>query len=539
MNSIVEFQQLIDALKSNIQADNVDRFQKHLLTIKDRFQDNTAVVSLVKMLQSLGKYFASQKNNAHKDAVIILDLIATQLTKLIQTPEVEKEQADEILSHCVHHFNKLKKTITSGPRVSDKEIQDLKSVIFAIDWEISDGTLKALNEVITRLMTKFKHHKLHYTFLKLINNVGQYLAVKKADAHTDSIPFLHSVFEHFEEIVEPSEIPLNEKKALLKRDIARFQAFSKGRPGSPEKASPIPEDGPGDDVIQPALSHITSPPIQASEDIPTLSVLSEKDTSLTKKYQETEVITPALAGKKTVSSEPRDVMDDLFTVKKTSADALLDAIHLGGDGGENIMSGQSDTIAEADGIKNITPQRMDTEPIPEIGSRLDQFFNLDSSENTDGVAFSEDEQGLDISDSDEGIVPYDDEISEEISKDKDVDLPQGVLLDLKNTLKDPANCLEQETVQKVNENISHLETLWEIDSDKISLLETISCLVKFIHKSSDSERTDSELVDSELTDSELTDSDELHLETPSPDVPTPPDDPPKGFWKRIKSVFFN
>ena len=587
MNSIMELQQLIDALKSNVQKDDVDLFQNQLLNIKDQFQDNAPVASIIKMLQSIGKYLASQQENAHKDAVLALEFIAMQLEKIIQYPDTKRGPVDEILSNCVRHFSDLKKTITSGPEISDIEIQDLKSVIFAIDWEISDTTLQSLNEVVTRLMVKFKYHKIPYTFLKIINNVGQYIASKKADAHVDSIPFLHSVFDHFEEIVQNQGMPLDEKKELLKGDIIRFQKFGQ-KPASPNKISPRDEDEDEDEdnFVQPALSHIVSSPIQVSDDIPALSLISEDESQLVEKSQASEVITPALVGKKEIPPEPRDVMDDLFTVKKTSADDLLDAIHLGND---NAMAELSNADSEAQGVKKITPRRMDNEPIPEIGNRLDKFFNLEDSpedenedgvalpeveqipgpadsdegsvpfhmkngfEDDNGVALSEEEQTLDSDNSDEGIIPfqYEDEMIEDVSGH--IDSSQGVMERLKNTLKNPINCLEDERVQKVNEDLSLLETLWEGDLDKLFLLDTISCLVQFINQPSEPELTaieatalestipgptDPEPIDPEPIDPEPIDPDGMAMETPPP---TPPvsEDSPKGVWQRIKSIFLN
>ena len=588
MNSTMELQPLIDALKSKVQKNDVEIFQKKLFNIQKQFQDTAPVVSIIKMLQSIGKYLVSHQEHAHKDAVLVLDLIFTQLTKVIQAPDIKKKEMDEILSDCAQHFNGLKKTIAAGPKVSNKEMQDLKSVIFAIDWEISDATLKGLSVVVTRLMVKFKSHKIHYTFLKIINNVGQYIASKKADAHVDSIPFLCAVFEHFEKVVQTPEMPLNEKKELLKRDLITFQKFNKG-PASPAKKSSMAGDGSEDDSVQPALSHVASSPTQESHNIPELSVLSDNKPQLADKSKATEVITPALVGGKKAISEPRDVMDDLFTVKKTSADELLDAIHLRKN--ENAMAELSDDAPEDEGIKKIIPQRMDNEPIPEIGNRLDTFFNLDSSGDEDGdedgVVLSQEEKGLDPPDSDEGIVPfqYEDEITEDFSK---YDPSQEILERLKNTLNDPGNYQDHDTLQKVKEDIAHLGTLWKSDPDKILLLETISCLVQFIHKPADTEpavqksttqepavqeptaqepavqepttqepavqepptqepavqestarepavkeATAQETTVQETTDSELPDFDEMAPET------SPSEDPPKGLWQRIKSVFSN
>ncbi|SMC69099.1 hypothetical protein SAMN02746065_10780 [Desulfocicer vacuolatum DSM 3385] len=576
MNSTMDLEQVIGALKSNVQKNEIDLFQKQLLNFKDQFQGNTRVASIIKMMQSIGKYIAARKDSAHKDALPVLDFITGQLEKISQNPNLKKEQADEILSRCAQHFNRLKKSIADGPGVSNKEIQDLKSVIFAIDWEISPSTLKGLNDVVTRLMVKFKSHKIHYTFLKIINNVGQYIAREKAHAHTDSIPFLHSVFEHFEKVVQTPEMPLNEKKTLLKKDMIRFKSFSRTTEQPDHQISPRSGDGEQEESIQPALFHLGSSPSQSSDDIPELNLLSENESRLTAKKAAPAPLTSALADKEKMPSTPRDVMDDLFTVKKTSADDLLDAIHLG-NGHESEIAAQLDADAEIEGVKKIIPRRLDNEPIPEIGSRLDQFFNLeDDSEVETPGALSDREKVLE-NDPEEGIVPfqYEDEISEAIPRD--MGSSQGAMDDLINILKEPGNCLDHEVVKKINEEIHKLETLWENDSDKLLLLKSISCLVQFINESnapepfpmeptddaamaSESDHgklTDSGLIDvksaaseitgteditipgpddSQTTTSGATDSDGTAMETPSPVSPVS-QGASKGIWQKIKSVF--
>ena len=76
-------------------------------------------------------------------------------------------------------------------------------------------------------------------------------------------------------------------------------------------------------------------------------------------------------------TQDRDVMGDLFSPKESDADRLMDRIH------RSLVSNQDPTGCGGDedpeGFENLIPRRMDQDPIPEISSRLDAFFDLASS----------------------------------------------------------------------------------------------------------------------------------------------------------------
>ncbi len=561
MNSLIELKQAIDSMESRIEDNVVDLFQQQLSILGERYAAKTAMISVIKMMQAIGRYLRSRRDTADKDALPVLNSLVIELEKLVTDPELTREQINQILSECIQNYKSLKSKIASQPLVTDAETQDLKAVILAIDWEISEMTLKTFDTVTTRMLARLKSHKILHAYLMIIHSMGRYIASKKATAHKDSLSFLRSVFENFERIVQRPDMPLKEKQELIEKDIGAFYNF-KREIASLEGNNPVSIDNPvssdtidtidtidtmEDEIIQPALSHITASSRQVAEDVVLLNPSSE--TSFDGQSLDDENLTPALAGRKKSLPVPRDIMEDLFSGKESPADELLDAIHLanvqGPDQKMAILEPTKEELQE-EGIKNFTPQRMGNEPIPEIGNRLDEFFNLDISESKTAPAVIEKDAPLEAADdsgvafaddsSMETIVPFEDEsfeetlveetlveenIGEENTGEENTEpeySTQTILNRVSFLVKAHTGLLEEQTA--IDRDISYLKTRWLDDSDKTMLVDIISCLLMKTYPCA------------------LADSETMVGETETA-VPTEQlDNRPSGFWGKIKSIFF-
>jgi len=98
LDSLTELKQIIDSMKARIENDSVDAFHQHLSIIAKQHTDKAAMISVIKIMQSIGIYLGSKKDNADKDAVPVLNFIVTEFEKLEQNPDLNKEQTDRILS---------------------------------------------------------------------------------------------------------------------------------------------------------------------------------------------------------------------------------------------------------------------------------------------------------------------------------------------------------------------------------------------------------------------------------------------------------
>ncbi len=436
-------------MNDTITDDDILVFQDELSQLTRENADTPVVIPLLKMMQPLGTYLGIKKDTAHADTLPVLNSIAEQLDAIIHTPDLELETADEIVSREIEKFKTLKNKIASRPEIVDTDMDDLKAVILSIDWEISDKTLENFESVLTNFLSKLQPYKIHHTFLKIIYTTGRFIGRQKADAPIDAISFLRSVFENFQKIVQTPDMAFKDKKLALETDIHRFHEFK--RSISQKKAGPLPAPDISPDMpasstpditpdiaeddtgFQPALSHVRSTGIPASDDIVPLTMLPDQDPSLSGETEsDPDTMEPALADKIKPDAGPQDVMDDLFSIKESPADELLDAIHLmdvhGANQGQSMNMADQDTDLKSRGIKNFIPQQKDVAPIPEIGNRLDEFFNLDSPSDTSIDASPPDGPLVDAS-------PLPGQVPDLTNDQNDEDLPES-LIDLGTNRED-------------------------------------------------------------------------------------------------------
>jgi hypothetical protein len=526
-------------MSETITDDTMAAFQRQLSQLGQEQKNTPAVPSFLKMMQSLGKYLGSKKNKAHADSIPVLTSMANQLDKIITQPDLKNDETSQILYGELQKYKSLKHKITSRPAITDTDLNDLKAVILAIDWEISDTTLKNFETIVTNLLSKLKGNNLQHTFLKIIHTTGRYIGIQKANAPGDSISFLRSVFDNFEQIVHTPDMALKDKKKILEKDIQRFHDF-KHTISRKKNRVDLTSDTAEEDVIQPALSHITQTGISSKNDRPPLTPLPEPEALLeTGNEPDPDTLVPALTDKRLSPPGPRDVMDDLFSLKESPADELLDAIHLLDVQGQtpyqdNNRPDQTRT-PQSDGITDFTPQRRDNDPIPEIGSRLDEFFSLDDSETNGGERDDQKEPPVEISageadDTAEGIVPfqYEDEDFEappqpsDGYKSESLNPDSDILNRLKSTIEESEWLQYEASMLSVTEDMAYLETRWQTDPDKTCLLEIIASNIHLL-------KTQSETIQQINADMAAMESDTAATDTARG---TPP-----GLWGRIKKIF--
>ncbi len=505
MNSIDKLIKIIESINLDITDDNIKNLHNELFELESDPGTNQAVLYFLNMLGALAKYIDSKRSSVHTDTIPVLNSIIAGLAKILDSPDITKNENQRILSENILKFKSLKNKISSIPEISGNDINELKAVILAIDWEISNTTLENFETVITALLSKLKYYKIHYTFLKIIHTIVRYIGTQKANAHTDSISFLQSVFKDFKLMVQTPDMVYKKKRELLETDIKKFQDF-KNTITLGKKSDQAVDDTLEDESFTPALSQFKPEDMVTTDGHTSLTTLSNTDDAPAPLAQ----ITPDTVESSTAGSE--NIMDDLFNAKESPADELLDAIHLLNVHGENPdqamdMPEEKEEL-QSEGIKKFTPQSKTNDPIPEIQDRLDAFFNLDPSTNTavqekkyiepniTNDKVQEIEQAVEIdtampADAKEVVVLFDDneESLEEIAKQYDENLK--TIMNLKTLFENSDLLQDESSLASINQSIEHLQEQWQNNPEKTALLQIITMIIKFVQNRDGSvEKTD-------------------------------------------------
>lgn len=130
--------------------------------------------------------------------------------------EADKSQAD---------VPKKKKVRKASPKASpgNSLIENLKSVVLSLEWEINDQIMQKLGEEIDSLKDAYKVDKIVVAFLQLLDSLGKYIQKKKAEAHPESISMLNSVFEELETVIVSENLGEAEKKKMLMTQVTRYK----------------------------------------------------------------------------------------------------------------------------------------------------------------------------------------------------------------------------------------------------------------------------------------------------------------------------
>ena len=319
---------------------NVRDLHRELVVLEEPWQRDKVLSIFLKIMRAVEKYISIRKRNAHPDALPFLGRIFTLLKEAADSPDMGSVDKKSRLDRAIEEFKVLKQKISSGRQVSGKAdldagVEKLKVVILSVDWEISDATLQALEQEIGLLKRLCRSSKTYGLLLRMLENLGRYIASKKSQSHPDALSLLHSVFQSFEAMVLNPAMDITTQKNILADEIQAFQKFKKE---ISVKKSPM------DDLL----------------------------------YAKTEKVTPA--------------------------DELLDEIMLG-DMYEGDAPGLPSEEEPPEDLREVVPSRLNVQPIPEIESRLDAFFDEDEPLARSSMA-------------DEGdmVVPY---MEEDGSQDED------------------------------------------------------------------------------------------------------------------------
>ncbi len=104
-------------------------------------------------------------------------------------------------------------------------IDNLKALVFSIDWEISDKTMKEFLQEVKRLKSQYKDDRVYLLFLKLHESLGKYIKARKAKADPDAIKLVTSVFKKFERALLSKGLSEAEKKKMIAGEVKKYKRF--------------------------------------------------------------------------------------------------------------------------------------------------------------------------------------------------------------------------------------------------------------------------------------------------------------------------
>ncbi|MFO7883399.1 MAG: hypothetical protein R6U68_01135 [Desulfobacteraceae bacterium] len=514
MNSSSDLKKIIESISSSGSKENITALYDLIAQLKDQNDTDRTAVNLLTMMQQLVKYIDARGAKAHGDARPLLVSLADQFDQIVQTPDMEKERVKQIVIQENKKFISLKNKILSQPVIDPKDLNDLKAVILALEWEISPDTVQKFEVAAKNLLFKLQDYKIHYIFLKIILSTGNYIGAKKASANIDAIPFLRFSFDSFEQIAQNPVMAYQRKKEILDTCINKFHELKHQIQQTPRQkhgiSTPVSttadevevDPDSGEEALQPALTRFKPASLDKTDKTGSLTPLpDQEDTDFAQSpdFDGNKIELP-LSGDETELKNQGDIMDDLFSPRKSPADELLDAIHqLDVNGGNQDQAhDMPDTSSQAGSITNFTPRKRDNAPIPEISTRLDEVFNLTPHTDKKETVFASvndrkmeteaNHENRDIPASDSpptrensmsnGVTPFqneDESFDEEILAEDDGSFE--TLNALHSIFKDREWMKDQYSSDAITKKISFLTSEWKDDRYKTALLEIVALLV--------------------------------------------------------------
>ena len=106
-------------------------------------------------------------------------------------------------------------------------LEDLKSTVLSIDWEITDEVMGRFVDQIEELKREFKNNKIYLLFLQLLGSVGVYIKINRGKADPEAFKVLGSAFKAFDDVVSSNIMPDLEKKKRLSAELEKFKELKK------------------------------------------------------------------------------------------------------------------------------------------------------------------------------------------------------------------------------------------------------------------------------------------------------------------------
>jgi hypothetical protein len=102
-------------------------------------------------------------------------------------------------------------------------LAELKNLILSIDWEITDDVLRKFLQQLQDLKLTYKHDKIVWMFLQILNSLGDYIKTNRGKSHPKTFKTLNSVFSSLDRIVLAEEMSETAKRKILLAEMNRYK----------------------------------------------------------------------------------------------------------------------------------------------------------------------------------------------------------------------------------------------------------------------------------------------------------------------------
>ncbi|SLM27974.1 hypothetical protein MTBBW1_1210014 [Desulfamplus magnetovallimortis] len=348
--SLSELKRLILTLNNGITESTLNQINAKTDQLSLQFTNDKVLSTFTKMVKALVSYILSKRDELHSEALPLLNSVINNMEMLSSTKgaSLSNEQKQNLLSKEIANFNRFKQMVQQPGRAAsqpsstadDSPIANLKSIILSLDWEISEEIIQNLDKEVNHLKRHWQNSKIHLSFLQMFQSIGRYVHNRGANTHPDAISLLNSLYKNFEQVVLQPNLSQQKQQDILSREIQKFNQL-KQIISSPPARKPTPQGmNPMDDLIGTKVSNLSP------------------------------------------------------------VDDLIEEIHMLQDDGNRTHSpggvnpAATSSTPDNPNIREVIPDRGKNQPIPEIQSRLDAFFDED--------------EPMDFADSGDEVVPYTD-----------------------------------------------------------------------------------------------------------------------------------
>jgi hypothetical protein len=136
----------------------------------------------------------------------------------------EKHRAAEETDENLEDMAVIAQAAQKECTVSDfPAIENLKSVVLSLEWEINDRILQQLEDESNKLYLLQPGDRIAQGLLRILRFIGRYLQVKGESSNQDSVNLLLSVFDHLENVMVSEGMTETEKNEHLMESIKQYR----------------------------------------------------------------------------------------------------------------------------------------------------------------------------------------------------------------------------------------------------------------------------------------------------------------------------
>lgn len=130
---------------------------------------------------------------------------------------------NELASRLDTLFDENAADATTHREENPDPLDELKSLVMSIEWEITDDLMERLVAKVETLKDRYQDDRILLMFLQLLGSLGLYVKTNKGNAHPAAFSLLSSVYASFASAAAPSMVTTSQKKKLLYNELNKYK----------------------------------------------------------------------------------------------------------------------------------------------------------------------------------------------------------------------------------------------------------------------------------------------------------------------------